>query len=78
MSTTPNSLNVGDRIEIPVHFDVWVQGARHGVVSSIKHNMFGQLIFYVKMDNKRVKRRVKLLIAHLEYCKLFASNEMPT
>lgn len=47
---------VGRRVEIPVHHDLWAQGARHGVVTAIdKHG-----VVRVKMDHPGVKRLARI------------------
>jgi hypothetical protein len=55
---------VGERIEIPVHFDLWMRGARFGRVT--KHSVKNRCV-YVKMDHSQVRRLVKLWYADMEY-----------
>jgi len=43
-------INIGDRVEIPPHYDLWMQGARFGVVKSIQGSAAT-----VRMDNENVK-----------------------
>lgn len=58
---------VGRRIEIPVHYDKWMQGARTGTVSSVGKD--GAYI-NVKMDNLYVKRRVKVWRIDFDYIRV--------
>lgn len=55
-------MKVGTRIELPVHYDWWMRGARYGVVTSIRPGRNGfSTCAYVKLDALPVKaRRVKL------------------
>jgi hypothetical protein len=55
---------VGRRVEIPVHFDLWMRGARFGVVTS-----FGRDAKYVlvKMDHPQVKRQVRVARVDFDY-----------
>jgi len=50
---------VGKRIQIPVHYDAWMRGARYGVVTSWRSGKPGQSDYIsVKLDcipNKRLK-----------------------
>jgi len=54
----------GKRVEIPVHFDIWMRGARFGVVSSV-----GAGFIRVKMDNPRVRRRVRIEAKDFPFCR---------
>ena len=61
---------IGQRIEIPVHYDLWMQGARYGEVTSFRHGKNGQSDYYlVKMDHSQVKRRLKLWRLDWPYAK---------
>jgi hypothetical protein len=65
------NLHVGQRIELPVHYDAWMQGARTGVITSIRRNRPGLSdCAYVKMDHPGVGGRVKLWRLDWSYCKL--------
>ena len=57
---------VGMRLEIPVHFDLWMQGARFGKVTSAAKD--GSEIL-VKMDHPQVKNRVKIREADFDNCR---------
>ena len=52
---------VGCRIEIPVHYDLWMQGARFGTVTGYRAGKSGQADYLlVKMDHPQAKRGLKL------------------
>ena len=52
-------LNPGNRVEIPVHYDLWMRGARYGTVTKIcKDDLGGGVCAAVKMDNQKIKRLV--------------------
>lgn len=62
---------VGKRIEIPVHYDMWMRGARLGLVTSYRAGRAGQSDFvFVKLDNPQVTRPLKLWRADWEYVKV--------
>lgn len=62
---------VGRRVEIPVHFDVWMQGARFGTVTGWRKGKSGVSAYVlVKMDHPAIKRRVKVWRLDWEYLRL--------
>ena len=62
---------IGKRIEIPVHYDLWMQGARYGLVTSFRNGTKGSSDYLlVKMDHPQVKRRFKLCRMDWEYAKI--------
>lgn len=62
---------IGQRIEIPVHYDLWARGARFGVVTGFRNGKPGQSSYVlVKMDHPQVKRRLKLWRLDWDYAKL--------
>ena len=66
-----NSGLVGKRIEIPVHYDLWMRGARHGTVTQFRHGEPGQSDYvYVKMDHPQVRKRLKLWRIDWDYVKV--------
>lgn len=65
MATARNML--GKRIEIPVHYDLWMRGARFGTVTKIGKD--GAFV-YVKMDHPQARRRLKLWRIDYDYAKL--------
>jgi hypothetical protein len=60
-------LTKGMRIEIPVHYDWWMRGARYGVVTSIDNN---RGCAYVKLDAVPTTHRARIWRIDWEYCKL--------
>ena len=63
---------VGKRIEIPVHYDLWMRGAMYGEVTSFRRShVAGQSDYVlVKMDNTRVRGRVKIWSIDWDYCRI--------
>lgn len=63
MTAAPINL-IGKRVEIPVHYDLWAQGARYGVVTATRHANHAKGIYsdyiLVKMDHPQVRRRLKV------------------
>lgn len=57
---------VGKKLEIPVHFDLWMQGARFGTVTSAARD--GSQVL-VKMDHPQVKRRIAIREADFDNCR---------
>jgi hypothetical protein len=57
-------LRVGQRIEIPVHCDLWMQGARFATVRKVT-----DLGVLLKMDHPQVKQRQFLANEHHPFCK---------
>lgn len=56
----------GARIEIPAHYDLWMRGARYGVVKSTTKK--GAL--KVRMDHPSVRRLVTISPDDLDYCRI--------
>lgn len=64
-------LAIGTRIEIPVHYDLWMQGATHGTITAFRHGKPGQSDYYlVKMDHPEVKKHLKLWRLDWDYVKI--------
>jgi len=60
----------GKRIEIPVHYDLWMRGARFGVVSGHRLGKPGHSgCILVKMDHPQVKRALRIWSIDLDYIK---------
>mgnify|MGYP003512559786 CR=1 FL=1 len=57
---------LGKRIEIPVHYNMWMHGARTGKVSSVGPD--GKFV-RVHMDHPQVKRRVHVWRIDFDYIK---------
>lgn len=58
---------VGKRIEIPVHYDMWMRGARFGTVTTVSKD--GSFI-RVQMEHHQVQRRLKVWRADFDYIKI--------
>jgi len=54
------------RIEIPVHFDLWMQGATTGHVERTDKNG----AWHVRMDHPQVKRLVVIKPDDQQFCKI--------
>jgi hypothetical protein len=66
---------IGKRVEIPVHYDLWMRGARMGTVTQYRNGKDGQSdCLLVKMDHPQVRRRVKLWRPDWEYAKFDAQG----
>lgn len=53
---------IGKRVEIPVHYDMWMRGARFGVVTAYrkpKPNGYSDCVL-IKLDHPQAKRRLKV------------------
>ncbi len=51
----------GQRIQIPVHYDPWMRGARYGEVRGFRHGNPGQSDYYlVRLDAMPKGRCLKL------------------
>lgn len=60
----------GTRIEIPVHYNLWAQGARYGTVTGYRNGHAGQSDYItVRMDNAQVKHSLKVWRMDWSYCK---------
>lgn len=52
---------IGSRVEIPVHYDMWMRGARTGIVTSYKRGANGYSdCLLVKLDHPQARRRLRL------------------
>ena len=61
----------GKRIEIPVHYDMWIRGARFGVVTRFVAGKLGYSDYVtVKIDDPGVKKRLKLWRSDWPYAKV--------
>lgn len=62
--------NIGDKIEIPVHYDLWARGARFGTITAFRNGKDGQSdYFLVKIDHYQVKKSLKLWKLDWNYAK---------
>lgn len=52
---------IGMAVEIPVHYDRWMQGARFGVVTGFRRGKSGQSDYlYVRSTHPSVRRSIKV------------------
>lgn len=64
---------IGNRIEIPVHYDLWMRGACTGVVTAYRHGEPGMSDYLlVKMDHPQVKKHLKLWALDWDYIKVLS------
>ena len=67
---------LGDRIELPAHYDYWMRGARFGTVVKFKKAFSPRPSdqaydrFLIKMDNPRIKRLVTLPSYDWEFARI--------
>lgn len=62
---------IGLRVEIPVHLDTWMRGARFGTVTGFRHGRDGQSdCLLVKMDHPGIKRRVRVWRLDWDYMRI--------
>ena len=61
---------IGKRVELPVHYDMWMRGARFGVVTAYRNGGLGTSDYLlVKMDHPQARRRLKLWRPDWDYAK---------
>ena len=61
----------GARVEIPVHYDMWMRGARTGTVGEYRRGRHGQSAYVLAhMDHRSVTKPLKLWEPDWEYAKL--------
>lgn len=62
---------VGARVEIPVHYDMWMRGARTGTVTAFRTGKPGLSdAMLVRMDHPQVKKRVRVWRLDWDYIKV--------
>lgn len=62
---------MGKRIEIPVHYDMWIRGARHGEITGFRHARDGYSAYLlIKMDHPQIRRRLKLWQIDWDYARI--------
>ena len=71
MRFTRKGTLVGDRVELSPHLDLWMRGARFGVIAwqSTRHKPGEYATFKVRMDHPQIKRLVTVQIADLAWIK---------
>ena len=62
---------VGKRIEIPVHYDMWMRGACFGEVRSYHPGSEGHSAYVkVKLDHPQARKQLKIWALDWDYCKI--------
>jgi hypothetical protein len=62
---------VGKRVEIPVHYNMWMRGARFGKVTGWRNGKDGQSAYvFVKLDHPQAKRSLKVWALDWDYMKV--------
>lgn len=62
---------IGLRVEIPVHYDAWMRGARFGEITSFRYGKDGYSdCLLVKMDHPQIRWRLKLWAIDWDYANL--------
>lgn len=51
---------IGQRVEIAPHYDLWMRGARMGVVSRVYTDARGVEMVAVKMDHPQVRKLARM------------------
>jgi hypothetical protein len=71
-------VKIGERIEIPVHYDLWMQGARTGRVVGYRGGKPGQSdYFLVRMDSPHVAKPIRLWGHDAPYAKRLSCRQEP-
>jgi hypothetical protein len=71
MSAQNGKALVGQRVEIPVHYDMWMRGARTGAVTQYRQGKDGISDWvYVKLDHPQAKRYLKVWALDWNYMKI--------
>jgi hypothetical protein len=62
---------IGAEIEIPVHYDLWMQGARFGKVTAFREGKGGTSSYVlVKINHPRVHGRLKIWALDWDYIRI--------
>jgi hypothetical protein len=68
--TEPAQL-IGKRIEIPVHYDAWMRGARFGLCTAVRKGKPGLSdCVLVKLDHPQIRKRLKLWRMDIPYARV--------
>lgn len=61
---------IGRRVEIPVHYDMWMRGARFGKVVARRRGRPGYSDYLlVRLDHSQVRRCLKVWRGDVDYMK---------
>jgi hypothetical protein len=63
---------IGKRVEIPVHYDLWMRGAKYGKVTGFQRSNVPGIsdALTVKMDHPQVKRTIKVWALDWDYMRI--------
>lgn len=62
---------IGRRVEIPVHYDLWMRGARFGEVVGRRQGKEGRSAYLqVRMDHPQVRRCAKIWAIDADYLRV--------
>ena len=62
---------IGKRVEIPVHYDLWMRGARFGIVVGRRQGKAGRRPYLqVRMDHPAVRRCAKIWALDADYIRV--------
>ncbi len=70
-----STITKGTRIEIPVHYDLWMRGAKYGTITQFRNGRDGKSdCWFVKMDHPQVKKRLKLWKIDWDYSRIIGGE----
>lgn len=58
-------MKIGMRVEIPMHFDLWMRGARYGSITAVRAEYVS-----VKMDHPQVRKVVRIPKSDWDYMRI--------
>ncbi len=62
---------VGKRVEIPVHYDMWMRGARFGRVTGWRKGKPGKSCYVmIKLDHPQARKAQKVWALDFDYLKV--------
>ena len=67
-------MKVGDRIELPVHTDLWMRGARFGTVETVVHSEPPNHSFAMIKVDMRPRKQFKLWGIDWQYAKILETS----
>jgi hypothetical protein len=67
---TEGRVLVGKRIELPVHYDMWMRGGRYGRVTAFRHGKPGQSCHVIFQPDNAPSKRVKVWALDFYYCRV--------
>ena len=71
MSVADHKHLIGKSIEIPVHYDMWMRGARFGKITGFRHGANGTSDYLtVRLDHPQAKHALRLWRLDWDYIKV--------